>query len=252
MTSTFRPLALAAAFACLVGCAPMETQSSDLFSATGELIALSGGSAGAASACFSCHGLRGQGDGGGSPRLAALDAGYLQRQLEAYADGRRKHPEMGWIARQLGTAERLAVSGFYAAMPFQASAGPDLPAPALFERGDPQRGIPACASCHGRRGEGAGPANPPLAGQPAPYLEAQIDSWRRSDRRNDPGDVMLRISQLLTPSESAALAAYAARLPGDPRNPESPEASREARRDDPRNGASAPPLHVPESARAGE
>ena len=159
---------------------------------------------------------------------------------------------MSWIAKHLSTRERLEVSSFYSAMPFETSGSAISPAPGLFERGDRERGIAACANCHGQAGEGMGPANPPLAGQPASYLEAQIDSWRRSDRRNDPGDVMLRISQLLTPSESAALSAYASRLPGRPRSPESPEASREARRVDPRSGASALPLHVPESARAGE
>ena len=236
--------ASAAAFLC--GCSAVDNTSTDRFSETGELVALSGAGAGAANACFTCHGLRGQGDGAGSPRLADLDIGYLERQLEAYADGRRRHSQMSWIARRLSSTDRKAVAAFYARMPYRAGSGPSRPAPLLYRHGDPQRGLPSCASCHGDNGEGIGPANPPLAGQPAAYLAEQIDQWRRARRRNDPGDVMLRISQLLTPRESAALAAYAATLPGGPPSPVSPEESREARHADPRSGVSGRLLHVPE------
>lgn len=236
----------------LTSCAPVDTRSSERFNASGELIALSGARAGASNACFTCHGLEGQGNGAGSPRLASLDVGYLDRQLEAFADGRRRHAKMSWIARQLSPGDRERVAAYYAAMPIAVRSAPRRTPPKLYALGNAQRGIPACASCHGVAGQGLGPANPPLAGQPAAYLAAQIEAWRRGERRTDPGGVMLRISQLLAPSESAALAAYAARLPGGLPNPEYREASPGGRRGDPRNDASGPPLHVPESARAGE
>ena len=238
--------------ALLGGCTAAETTSLDRFADGGRMIALSGARAGAANACFTCHGLDGRGNGAGAPRLAGLDAGYLERQLEAYADGRRDHAEMGWIAKSLRTEDRQAVSYHYAALP--APAGAAMPAARLrlYHNGDPARGLPACAACHGERGQGLGPANPPLAGQPAGYLAEQLELWRKAKRRNDPGDVMLRISQLLTPSESGALARYSALLPGDPSSPVSRATSPAARRDDPRNGASGPPRHVPESARARE
>ena len=234
------------------GCTAAETTSADRFQATGELIALSGGAAGAANACATCHGLDGGGNGADAPRLAGLDAGYLERQLIAYADGRRQHVQMSWIANRLDAGPRRAVSYHYAGMQPERTAGADESAPALWESGDAERGIVACAACHGTRGQGIGPANPPLAGQPAPYLAEQIDRWRHGQRRNDPGAVMQRISQLLTPAESRALAHFAAGLGVDPSNQEYPAASPEARRAGPRNDASGPPLHVPESARAAE
>ena len=92
-------------------------ESADRFAATGELVALSGAAAGAANACFACHGLDGAGDGALAPRLAGIDAGYLERQLIAYADGRRKHAAMGYIAQKLDPRERRAVSAYYAAKP---------------------------------------------------------------------------------------------------------------------------------------
>src|SRR5690606_23439060 len=108
----------------------------------------------------------------------------------------------------------------------------------LYHAGDATRGLASCASCHGERGEGLGPANPALAGQPPGYLAAQLDRWRHGARRSDPGDVMLRVSQLLAPEESAALAAYAAALPAGPPSRELRAASPAARRGDPRSGAS--------------
>jgi len=241
------------ASATLLGaCTSADSTSLDRLSEDGRLISLSGAGAGAANACFTCHGPDGGGNGAGSPRLAGLDAGYLERQLQAYADGRRHHEQMGWIARALNSRERQAVSAYYAGLPFEGGKTGATGRLRLYHEGDPKRGLVACATCHGDRGDGVGAANPPLAGQPAAYLAEQLRLWRIGKRRNDPGDVMLRISQLLSPSEAAALANYSSALPGGPPSPESPATSPEARRADPRNGASGPPLHVPESARAAE
>jgi cytochrome c553 len=244
---------MAAGAAALAGCGPVRTVSVDRFGATGELVAMSGGGAGASYACFTCHGLRGEGDGGFTPRLAGLGEGYVERQLIAFSDGRRVDPRMAYVAGHLDARERKAVAVYYAAMPPR----PTVRTPAessaaaeLYHAGDPARGLPACAACHGDEGEGMGRAYPPLAGHPPGYLAAQLEQWRHAKRRNDAGDAMLRISQLLTPSESAALAAYAATLPGGPPSPEFPAASLAARPGGPRSDASGPPLHVPESARA--
>jgi len=243
--------AAAGAAAMLSGCSAAESSSTDRFRATGELVALSGGGAGAANACFTCHGIDGKGDGAGTPRLAGLNFGYLERQLEAFGDGRRHHPMMHWIATNLSPQERKMVSAYYAAMPWSPDPSPAARPLPLYFTGDPDRGLPACAACHGALGQGLGPAYPPLGGQPEAYLRHQFEQWRKARRRNDPGAVMLRISQLLTPRESAALAAFSATLPGGPPGRESRAAFPEARLGDPRNDASGPPLHEPESARAG-
>lgn len=233
----------------LVACSAVNTESADRFTSSGELIALSGGHAGAANACFTCHGLDGAGDGAGTPRLASLDVGYLESQLEAYSRGRRQHAMMQAIAKRLEPAHRHAVAAHYAALPFTAAPVSDqAAAPRLWTQGSPERGLPACASCHGMSGEGVGPGNPPLAGQPSAYLAEQIRLWRLGRRRNDPGNVMQRISRLLTPREAESLAAYASGLPADPRRRGFPEAFREARRGDSRNDASEPLPHGPAPA----
>ena len=233
----------------LAGCGSTDRGSADGFTTTGELIALSGGDAGPTYACIACHGIDGLGNGAGAPRLAHLDRGYLTAQMEAYASGRRRHPEMETIARKLTLAQHDAVSAYYATLPFAPSSAPIQQlgkTASLYHHGDEGRGLAPCASCHGARGEGGGGANPPLAGQPAAYLAEQMAQWRKSFRRSDGENVMLRISQALSPTESLALAAYASSLPGDPPRPESPAASRAAHHADPRNDALAPQPHVTE------
>lgn len=239
-TRTWPALAFAAA-----ACAPPQGDAPEPFAASGELIAMSGAAAGATNACFTCHGLDGGGNGAGVPRLAGLQSGYLQHQMEAFADGRRHNPEMRWIARQLSARERLLVSDYYAGLEWSPGAPASAPAPPeIFMSGDPARGLPACASCHGADGLGIGQGIPPLAGQPRQYLAQQLQSWRRGQRRSDPGDVMLEIARALTPAEIRDFAAYASQLPGGPARPESREASPSGRRSDPRNDASVLPRRV--------
>jgi cytochrome c553 len=212
---------------------------------TGELIALSGGDAGARGACATCHGLAGEGDGDHAPRLAGLDAGYIARQLEFYAAGHRRHPQMAWIADRLDWDARQKVAFYYAGrVAPQRVALVSLPADAcapatarLYHEGDARRGIQGCAACHGVAGEGAGAGNPPLAGQPAPYLAEQLRQWRRGERYGDPLGVMTHVSRLLAEEEVDALSAYAAHLPGSSSSPGPPAACLPARRRDPRCGA---------------
>lgn len=244
-----QPAMILVAALCLTACSAVERGSADQFTATGELIALSGGDAGGPNACLTCHGLDGLGNGAGAPRLAGLDRGYMAAQLEAYATGRRQHPEMAAIAARLTPEQRDMVSAHYAAMPFVPNGATDRatdPTAILYHRGDPARGLASCASCHGTSGEGVGAGNPPLGAQPAAYLAEQLDLWRAGRRRSDPQNVMLRISQALSRPEAAVLSDYAARLPGGLPGRESREASPAAHRADPRNDASAPPRHAAE------
>ena len=226
-------------------CAPPPGDVPDPFAASGELIAMSGAAAGGSNACFTCHGIGGGGNGAGVPRLADLNAGYIQHQMEAFTDGRRHNPEMRWIAQQLSVRERLLVSGYYANLEWNPPAPARAPPPPeIFVAGDPARGLPACAACHGFDGLGIGQGIPPLAGQPRQYLAQQLESWRRGQRRSDPDDVMLEIARALTPEEIRALAAYASQLPGGAARPGSREAFPSIRRYDPRSDASLLPRRV--------
>lgn len=232
------PIVIAPAFPACIEPAPVE----DHFEVTGELIALSGGDAGASGACIACHGLQGEGDGYLVPRLAGLDPGYFVRQMALFAEGQRRHPQMAWIAGQIDWPARQKLARYYADLSIPDGV-PPLPAPTdcavegLYHHGDPSRGLPSCASCHGEAGEGVGRGNPPLAAQPADYLAEQLNAWATGRRYGDPDGMMTKISHKLSVAERTRLATYASSMSGVLAYRQPRAICPPARRLDPRNGA---------------
>ncbi|HET6632279.1 MAG TPA: c-type cytochrome [Rhodanobacteraceae bacterium] len=176
--------------------------------------------------CATCHGANGGGQAAaGYPRLAGLDAAYLNRQVQSFVNGSRSNPVMVAIAKALSDEERQALSAYYAAMPVPAPAGKDSASPSdnpvgqsLAQRGRWSRQVPGCVACHGPHGVGVGAHFPPLAGQPAAYLASQLTAWQKGTRRNDPLDLMQHVAAALSAADieavSAWFAAQPATLPG--------------------------------------
>lgn len=186
----------------------------------GKKIFNEGGSQPGAMPCVACHGADGLGlAAAGFPRLAGLPAEYVRKQLTDFSSSARSNPVMQPLAKALTEAEITAVSQAVAAMPFaapialQRSEMPGNPAQKLALQGAWERQVPACVSCHGPAGVGVGDAFPPLAGQPAAYLAAQLTAWQTGTRRNDPNDLMGHIAKSLTPEEVQGVAHYFAALP---------------------------------------
>jgi cytochrome c553 len=181
-----------------------------------------GGPGGAGAACFSCHGLQGQGDAGGAfPRLAGLDAHYLARQMDDYASGARADAVMAPISRQLTQTDRQSVALYYAGLSAQAPpSGSVAVADAsliqrgatLYARGSAEHGIQACANCHGPGGRGLNRVYPSIAGQPPSYVEAQLRRWQAGARRNDTADLMGSVARRMTDEDIRAVSAYVAGL----------------------------------------
>lgn len=200
----------------LSGCSLPSNETGEALTRTGEAVAMSGGDGGARNACFTCHGLDGMGDGVSVPRLAGLDAGYLQKQMEDYATDFRHDDAMTRIASRLDQRQRRAVAAFYADMPTPATSAVVTPPPAIWLRGDPSRGVTACATCHGADGLGVGPGNPAVAGQPAAYTVEQIKRWQTGRRRNEARGVMAQAVANLTEAEAASIGRWLERQPVSP------------------------------------
>lgn len=204
------------ALTALTACSPASNDTGAAFTATGEIIAMGGGEGGPANACFSCHGLDGGGDGVSVPRLAGLDAGYLQKQLSDYAEDRRADPVMTPIARWLDDGDQRAVAARYAAMPPPPSTPRAAAPPDIYLNGAPARGVTACASCHGADGQGLGAGNPAISGQPAAYTLEQLRRWKTAKRRNDPRGVMADAVAGLSETEMRTIAAWLEHAPSAP------------------------------------
>ncbi|WP_294736505.1 c-type cytochrome [uncultured Pseudomonas sp.] len=192
----------------------------------GKNVFTQGGSQPGAAPCVACHGADGLGlAAAGFPRLAGLPAGYLRKQLQDFKSGTRNSPVMQPLASALTEEEISAVTQALAAMPAPAPAPvhrSDLPTDAAQKialQGAWERQIPACVSCHGPAGVGIGDAFPPLAGQSAAYLAAQLNAWRSGTRHNDPNDLMGHVAKSLSAEEVQAVATYFASLSGQEAKP---------------------------------
>ncbi|AUY36826.1 cytochrome c4 [Pseudomonas soli] len=183
--------------------------------ADGQKIFNQGGQNPAAMACLGCHGPDGKGiAAAGFPRLAGLPAGYLSKQLQDFRSGSRKQAVMEPLAKALDDAEIEAISAYLAKLP--ADPAPDTrrqqiatnPVARLALYGDWSRKIPGCVQCHGPGGSGVGEHFPPLAGQPAGYLVAQLNAWRDGSRSNDPNQLMVDVAKAMTDAEVKAVADY--------------------------------------------
>ncbi len=173
-------------------------------------------------ACASCHGATGLGSPElGYPRLAGLPAVYLESQLAALAEGRRQNALMSAVARKLSTRQRGALARYFAALPFEPTAPGVAPPEAgvgaeLALHGRWAQGIPACTRCHGEAGVGVGKHFPPLAGQPARYIESQLLAWRQGTRHGEPLYLMQGIAARLSADDIHAVAGFLGIVPSAP------------------------------------
>jgi cytochrome c553 len=172
--------------------------------------------------CQSCHGADGAGQSAaGYPRLAGLNASYLRQQLDDFASGARNNPVMKPIATALTEEERQTMAAHYSQLPVPpALRKPAAPMPAadsvgavLATRGRWSQQVPACEQCHGPGGVGVGASFPPLAGQSATYIAAQLKAWKLGMRHNDPLQLMQHISKKLDDNDINAIATWFAAQP---------------------------------------
>ena len=162
--------------------------------------------------CSTCHGPRGISTSPEFPILAAQRTGYLAAQIDAFRKQARAekdaHDFMWGIAGRLDEKIINGIAAYYAAQP-RAPGRTDDPAlvakgKELFDKGLLDRGIPACATCHGANGEGIADF-PRLAGQHAKYVAKQL-AYIQTLTRAAP--VMHGIVKDLAPEEMQAVAAY--------------------------------------------
>jgi len=177
-------------------------------------------------ACTSCHGAHGAGsaDGASAPRIAGQPAAYLALQLKYFQSGQRKNEAMQYITQPLTPAYAREMAEYFAgqAMP-DGPAKVATPADTAMQRGadvvlkgDPSRGVPPCASCHGRRLTGREPLIPGLTSLSYKYLSAQFAQWRSHSRAADRPYCMSVVANRMSESEVDAAARWLAnRQPAD-------------------------------------
>lgn len=173
-------------------------------------------------ACTTCHGKEGRATNAGwFPRIAGKPAGYLYNQLVLFRDGGRQNAAMAHLVAHLTDDFLRELAEYFAGLdvPYPPPRAPDVPqavlarGEALARHGDPARGIPSCASCHGARLTGVAPAVPGLLGLPRDYIVGQFAFWNSGQRRAAKPDCMADIVARLDEADVRALGAWLAAQP---------------------------------------
>jgi len=165
-----------------------------------------------AAMCAACHGPDGNSLIDIYPKLAGQHSDYLIKQLKEFKSGARKNPIMMGMAAGLSEQDMADIASYYQSVGMTEGTSTEesvLVAQDLYRGGDMERKIASCMSCHGPRGNGSGLARfPKISNQHAPYLEAQLKSFRSGERKNDPQSMMGDTTAKLTDAEISALATY--------------------------------------------
>lgn len=172
----------------------------------------------AATSCSSCHGVDGRGRGGAFPNIAGLNKNYIEHALQSFADGTRPSGFMEPVVFDLNKGLRKRFAAFYASLPRGKAPAATKPAKDIVLGARiASEGIgkaQACMSCHAAAINAHSSTIPPLTGQPARYLKAQLHLFRDGIRANTPNaEIMARIASHLSNVDIDAAADYFASLP---------------------------------------
>ena len=174
-----------------------------------------------AAVCGACHGPNGNSQNPEWPSLAGQSPSYLAEQLHLFKTDVRVNPVMKPILDTVPEADFKDLAVYYATQtPAGLEADPSYwkAGEKLYRKGDAERGIPACAACHGPVGRGnLSAAYPALRAQHSVYTIKQLNDYAKDTRY--PGAtaekpatpnaaIMATIAKRLTPEDIRDVASY--------------------------------------------
>lgn len=172
--------------------------------------------------CAACHGADGNSVAPANPKLAGQIPEYLVKQLGNFkpaAAGKpaeRSNPIMAGFAATLSPDDMRNVSAYYSAQPLKPEKARNTDTIELgqkiYRAGIADKGVAACAGCHGATGQGVPAQYPAIAGQFAEYIDAQLKAFRVGERANDPNKMMRMTAAKMSDAEIKAVANYIAGL----------------------------------------
>jgi cytochrome c553 len=162
--------------------------------------------------CVACHAADGNSPTPANPKIAGLNAEYINKQLTNFKSGERKNPIMAGIVKDLSAQDMLNLAAYFSAQQPKPGTSKDMELAQLGQKiyhgGVQGAGVPACASCHGPQGQGVPVQFPRLAGQHSAYINAQLNNFRLGTRANDGAKMMRTIAAKMTDADMKAVAAY--------------------------------------------
>lgn len=182
--------------------------------AKGATLYESGDTARGLPACLSCHGANGNSTIVANPKLSAQFETYTHKQLVDFTTPQRNNPVMTTYAKMLTEEDKRNIAAYLAVQKVKPGAAKNKDTVELgrkiYRGGIADKGVAACASCHGAAGAGIPVQYPRLAGQHQDYTLAQLAAFKSGARTNSPQ--MTVLSQRLSDAEMKAVADYIAGL----------------------------------------
>ena len=123
------------------------------------------------------------------------------------------------FATMLNDEQMKDVATYYASLPVTQPTPPAVDEALLKHgeklalKGDWDRYIVACTTCHGVGNQGNGATFPGLAGQHPGYIAQQITAWKNETRKNDPQNLMAVIAKRMDDRDVEAVSAWLATQP---------------------------------------
>ena len=182
--------------------------------AKGATLYDSGDTARSLPACVSCHGAAGNSTIAANPKLAGQVENYVYKQLVDFTHPDRNQPVMTTYAKMLTDDEKKNVAAYVGAQKQKPGAAKNKDTLELgkkiYRGGIADKGVAACASCHGAAGAGIPAQFPRLAGQHQDYTVAQLGLFKAGGRKNSAQ--MTTIAKRMSDEEMKAVSDYIAGL----------------------------------------
>jgi cytochrome c553 len=170
---------------------------------------------GKAAICAACHGVDGNSAVPNWPKLAGQHASYLERQSGLIKAGIRPVPEMAGIVINLSEQDMADIAAYFSSQTTSAGLADEAlltMGENLYQGGNADTEIPACASCHGPAGKGNPLSGyPSLAGQHTVYSEKMLKGFRAGQTwgEDDASSmIMTEVALRLTDDEIKAVTSY--------------------------------------------
>lgn len=165
-------------------------------------------------ACMSCHGAAGNSTIVANPKLSGQIEAYTHKQLVDFTTPNRQNPVMTTYAKMLTEDEKRDVAAWLATQKAKPGAAKNKDTVELgrkiYRGGIAEKGVAACASCHGATASGIPAQYPRLSGQHQDYTYAQLDAFKNGTRKNS--IQMTTLAQRMSPEEMKAVSDYIAGL----------------------------------------
>jgi cytochrome c553 len=165
-------------------------------------------------ACVSCHGASGNSTIAANPKLAGLPEAYVYKQLVDFTEPARNQPVMTTYAKMLTEEEKHNIAAYLSQQATKPGAAKNKDTidlgKKIYRGGIAEKGVPACASCHGASGGGMPAKYPRVGGQHQDYTIAQLNGFKAKTRKNSAE--MSTIAARLSDDDMKAVADYVAGL----------------------------------------